>query len=335
MAFPVTNFVVAGQAQYSLWTAPGCQSDGGTALKESPAFKSHALTSNALLADGESQDSGTFGGRAAQINVTISPQNISQAVGIYSQQEVNNQQIATIKFCVRFGLWTTSPSVATPVEVNFLETLLTLYVDLTDGFQIDAIEAEPKDRLTRTANQAYEVSGYECSAGSTEPLSAEDRSRRRNQGEIIHVCVTPEAEAKTDGIFMRSIDEFTWTRAGGVRQPAIADNRQSTNLLTNYDYIACQGSPVCKFSTILFAQFYTTLGEVNGQGVASMQFGTTKTGNTRRQLRADRDLQEEGAGAAEFELDFEVNQAEARTGSGAGSLSIGIAAMAAVAATML
>ena len=66
-----------------------------------------------------------------------------------------------------------------------------------------------------------------------------------------------------------------------------------------------------------------------------MQFGTTKTGNTRRQLRTDRDLQEDGAGAAEFELDFEVNQAEGRTGSGAGSLSIGIAAMDAVAATML
>ena len=150
--------------------------------------------------------------------------------------------------------------VKTPVEVNFLETLLTLFVDLTGGFKIGAIEVEPKDRLTRTANQAYEVSGYECSAGSTDPLNTEDRTRRRNQGEIIYVCVTPEAEAKTDGIFMRSIDEFTWTRAGGVRQPAIADNRQSTNLLTSYDYIACQGSSVCKFSTILFAQFYTTLG---------------------------------------------------------------------------
>ena len=336
MAFPVTNFVVAGQAQYSLWTAPGCQSDGGTALKESPAFKSHALTSNALLADGESQDSGTFGGRAAQINVTISPQNISQAVGIYSQQEVNNQQIATIKFCVRFGLWTTTDmDVKTPVEVNFLETLLTLFVDLTDGFQIGAIEVEPKDRLERTANQAYEVSGYECSADSNEPLDAGDRDRARNQGEIIHVCVTPEAEAKADGIFMRSIDDFAWTREGTIRQAAIENNRQSGNLLTSYDHLACEGSEVCKFSTILFAQFYAARGQVNGEGVASMQFGNAKTEATRRQLRADRHLQEEGAGAAEFELDFEVNQAEARTGSGAGSLSMGIAAFAAVAASML
>jgi len=228
--------------------------------------------------------------------------------------------------------------VNTPVEVNFLETLLTLFVDLTDGFKIGAIEVEPKDRLERTANQAYEVNGYECCATSTNRLSPTDRARPRNQGEIIHVCVTPEQEAKDDGIFMRSIDDFAWTRGSTVRQVAVEDNREAGNLLTTYDHLACEGSEVCRFSSILFAQFYATPGTVNGEGVASMQFGTAKTGLTRRQLRAtDRKLQaeEEGAGAAEFELDFEVNQAEARTQSGAGSLSMGIAAIAAVAASML
>jgi hypothetical protein len=61
---------------------------------------------------------------------------------------------------------------------------------------------------------------------------------------------------------------------------------------------------------------------MNGEGVASMQFGNDKTGSTRRQLRADRNLQadqQQGAGAAEFAIDFDVNQAQARTGSGAGS----------------
>jgi hypothetical protein len=342
LAFPVTNFVVDGQAKYSLWTSPDCQSDSGKSLQTSSVFSAHALTPNTALETGATEDSGVFSGRQAQINVTIDPQTISSQVaitdGIYSQEVVNNQQIATVKFCVRFGLWTTTDmGVETPVEVNFLETLLTLFVDLTDGFQIGAIEVEPKDRLVRTANQAYEVSGYECSAASDQPLSAADRARRRNQGEIIHVCVTPEEEAKTDGIFMRSIDDFAWTRETPtpVRQVAIEENRESGNLLTSYDFAACEGAVVCKFSSILFAQFYATLGQVNGEGVASMQFGSAKTGLTRRQLRADRNLQEEGAGAAEFELDFEVNQAEARTGSGAGSLSMGIAAFAAVAASML
>ena len=342
LAFPVTNFIIDGQAQYSLWTSPDCQSDDGKSLQDSAVFATHSLIPNNALETGASQDSGAFSGRAAQINVTIDPETISSDVavtdGIYSQETVNNQVIATVKFCVRFGLWTTTDMVETPVEVNFLETLLTLFVDLTDGFQIGALEVEPKDQLVRTANQAYEVSGYECSATSNDPLTAAERERPRNQGEIIHVCVTPEAEAQDDGIFMKSIDEFAWTRDDTIRQAAIDNNRESGNLLTSYDFAACQGALVCKFSSILFAQFYATPGQVNGEGVASMQFGSaTAPPSARRQLRADRYLQaeDEGAGAAEFELDFEVNQAEARTGSGVGSLSMGIAAFAAVAAAML
>jgi hypothetical protein len=100
--------------------------------------------------------------------------------------------------------------------------------------------------------------------------------------------------------------------------------------------VACEGAVVCKFSSILFAQFYITLGQVNGEGVASMQFGTRKTGLTRRQLRAaDRELQEESLGAAEFELVFEVNLAQARAESEAVSLSMGIAAVATSVAAML
>ena len=81
---------------------------------------------------------------------------------------------------------------------------------------------------------------------------------------------------------------------------------------------------MCRFSTILFAQFYATPGEVSGAGTASMQFG----GTARRQLRAERDLQAaESAGAAEFDLNFEVAQAEAQSDSGAGSTSFGAATM--------
>merc|ERR1712137_386520 len=79
--------------------------------------------------------------------------------GFYTESVINNQQTAEIRFCVRFSLWT--PGAA--MEVNFLETLITLTVDLTDGFEIGAITVDPKDRVVRTANQAYEVIGYECS----------------------------------------------------------------------------------------------------------------------------------------------------------------------------
>jgi len=68
LTFPVTNFIVDGQAQYTLWTSPDCQSDNGDQLDDSTIFSAHTLTSNAALLAGASQDSGAFTGRAATID---------------------------------------------------------------------------------------------------------------------------------------------------------------------------------------------------------------------------------------------------------------------------
>lgn len=337
LTFKVTDFINTGMAKYSLWTAPDCQ-EGGVNIEGSNAWEEVKLVENEnLLAandfDGDDTtmlESGDYtGDRAAIVTAKFASQNISNATNIYTETETNGQISAEIRFCIRFGLWTTEDmGVDTPVEVNFLETLVTLIVDLTDGFQIGEINVEPKDRLVRTANQAYEVNGYECSADSTDRAN---NANPRNQGEIIYICVTPEEEAQTDGIFMRSIDEFTFTRGPAgedqIRQNAVEDNRAAANLLTSFDYAACEGALVCRFSTILFAQFYLQPGTVSGEGVASMQFGNTQTGNTRRLLRGNdneleqqRDLQQdEGAGAAEFELSFDV--AEGQLGAGTSDAS--------------
>jgi len=293
---------------------------------------------NQALQSGGSTDSGAFTGRNATIIAAFNPQTVTNSL-IYNDTSRNGQASAQIRFCMRFGLWTTRDmGVKTPVEVNFLETLVTLTVNLTDGFEIGAINVAPKNRLVRTANQAYEVRGYECTADSFDELTGEAKTRARNQGEIIHVCVTPEDQAKTDGIFMRSIDNFAFTRGTTIRQSAIETNKPAGNLLTTYTPSQCKGAEVCRFSTILFAQFYATPGTVSGQGTASMQFGNSAQ-RTRRQLRAEeRDLQEaaaDPAGAAEFDLNFEVAQAEAKTDSGATSMGVGMslatdAAMAAL-----
>ncbi|KAG9295267.1 hypothetical protein G9A89_021673 [Geosiphon pyriformis] len=332
LTFPVTDFIGTGMSNFSLWTAPGCQSDGGTSLTTDDVWSSAPrLVENTDLSTGSSLDSGAFAGRNATIVAAFDPQKVSTSV-IYNDTSVTGQGAsAQIRFCMRFGVWTTEAmGVTTPVEVNFLETLVTLTVNLTSGFEIGAINVAPKNRLVRTANQAYEVRGYECSAGSFTELSTADKDRPRNQGEIIHVCVTPQADALTDGIFMRSVDKFEFNRDTTIRQSAIEDNAAAGNLLTTYTPADCQGAKVCRFSTILFAQFYATPGQVAGSGTASMQFG----GNARRQLRAERDLQAaDAAGTAEFDLNFQVAQAEAQSDSGAGSTSMGAAVtMAAVAA---
>jgi len=332
LTFPVTDFIGTGMSNFSLWTAPGCKSDGGKSLANDDVWLSAPrLVENSQLSGGNSQDSGAFTGRNATIVATFDPQKVSTSV-IYNDTSVAGKGAsAEIRFCMRFGVWTTEAmGVTTPVEVNFLETLVTLTVNLTDGFEIGAINVAPKNRLVRTANQAYQVRGYECSASSFAELSQQDKDRPRNQGEIIHVCVTPEADALADGIYMRSVDKFDFVRDTTIRQAAITDNAPAGNLLTTYTPAECKGTKVCRFSTILFAQFYATPGQVAGSGTASMQFG----GTGRRQLRTERDLQAaDAAGSSEFDLNFQVAQAQAQSDSGAGSTSMGAAVtMAAVAA---
>jgi len=339
LTFPVTNFIINNMTRFSIWTAPGCQSENGTALTDNTTIwkTPPSLIQNQQLINGDQQDSGTFGDRAATIMATFNPETVSKA-SIYKDTSTAGQASAEIRFCMRFGLWTSQAN--TPVEVNFLETLVTLNVDLTDGFQIGNITVAPKNRLTRTANQAYKVKGYECTPSGTTftELTDTQKSRSRSQGEIITVCVEPDTEAKNDGIYMASIDKFDFTRGSSIAQSAIVNNGAAANLLTTYTPGDCKGAAVCSFSTILFAQFYATPGTVGGAGSASMQFGNAKA---RRQLRAEqeRDLQAaESAGASEFELNFEVAQGEAGTGSGAVSTSMGaamtISALAAVAALL-
>jgi hypothetical protein len=217
-----------------------------------------------------------------------------------------------------------------------LETLVTLTVDLTDGFEIGSIAVEPKDKLVRTANQVYQVVGFRCGANNvlisdTIPI---------NQGTVVRVCVTPDAEATADGIKMRSIDIFTWSRTlpAVVTQAAIISRGTvAANQLTTLD--PCRGNDICSFETILFANFYTALGIVTGSGVASMQFGT----NTSRRLRsgaAGRSLQadDEVAGASEFDLDVSIAKDNAipdgpgyGSASGASSMSLMIMGFLAVA----
>merc|ERR1712194_303432 len=58
----------------------------------------------------------------------------------------------------------------------------------------------------------------------------------------------------------------------------------------------------CDFSSVLFAQFYNTDGEVSGSGDASLQFLTT-----RRRLGQEQRRLQEGPGTAGMDLSIDVN----------------------------
>merc|ERR1712216_1027199 len=153
----------------------------------------------------------------------------------------------------------------------------------------------------------YTVEGYMCQQGSDTPVV--DATTALSQGSLITVCIKPDADGIADGIKMRAVDSFGWTR-DGTAQAAIESGVAAGNLLTSFDETACAGGDYCQFSSILFAAFYATEGQVAGNGVASMQFGTRRLSEKAGGLRA---LQEQEA-AATSEFDLAVSLAAADDG---------------------
>jgi hypothetical protein len=337
LTFLISDFIVKGQAGYEIYTE-GCKEEGEAA---GPGIVDGTFT------DTPNTDSNTAVVTLDQpviLAMSVDPDVITTDPDLYSEDTALDGVTAQIRFCVRFFLNTPSGG-ATPIEVNFLETIVTLDVDLSAGFTIAAVAVEPRDKLVRTAAQAYEVEGYLCGTDLNEYAEDDPEADAvRNQGALIRVCVRPNADARGDGVFMRAIDVFTWRREDPVvlTQEAVKDREASTNALTA---LFCnEGDLVCYFESILFAAFYTELGTVAGQGTASMQFG----GNgdsidangqlvkaQRRALRESstkgRHLQDgEEAATSEFDLSIDVNEGTAPTytdNSGVGSIA-GVSTMA-------
>jgi hypothetical protein len=330
--------------KYAVWDE-NCDTDGAVKIWDSETGVVDGpngvleVTDDSLLLISNAGSPPSGGDNMSQdvaITIKLDSESISQNSNIYSEDTTVGAVTAAVRFCLRFELHTPS-YLATSVEVNFLETIVTLTVDLSDGFEIGSIAVEPKDRLVRTANQIYRVTAYQCGVGQIE-LTQAQKDSTRVQGSVIKVCVTPDEDAQGDGIFMRSIDNFSFIRDLGTDNPvvqiAVENQDEAANLLTTYDNDACKGSLVCHFSTILFANFYTAVGSVDGSGIASMQFGEA---GVRRLRSDDRNLQEDSAAAAEFELEFGV-AATIETPSGASSigamLMTGLLALSGVAALM-
>merc|ERR1719390_206458 len=165
-------------------------------------------------------------------------------------------------------------------------------VDLNADFAVDSFDVAPKDKIESTAVQTYNVDAKLCvgSGADSNAVKADPPvDTVYNQGSLITVCVYPDADATAEGIVMNNIDSYTWKRqdpdVNGVTPPEIYQNAIGSgtadgNGLTTFT--DCNGSDVCVFDSILFAQFYATQGAVTGEGIATLQFDTAR----RRTLRA-------------------------------------------------
>jgi hypothetical protein len=321
--YAVSNVIDAGQAYYEVYHS-GCKVDG-TLVVVGEGFNLDTLVD---VPSGIQTDPLLFNviGKTATVPIGIDVNTITASPG-YSGTGTGADLSAIIVFCVRFGL-----NAAGPSEVNFLESVVTMTAALANGFTIDAINGVPKALLANEAAKVYTVSGYMCEPGSdagvADPLAA------LNQGSLITVCIKPDAAGVLDGIKMRTVDSFGWTRDGTITQAAITGGAAAGNLLTTFDASTCSaGDDFCQFSSILFAEFYATSGTVVGDGVAPMQFGTRRLADNAGGLCS---LQVgEAAATSAFDLSVQIEGAD-NDGPGAyettagASMSTMFAAMTAI-----
>jgi hypothetical protein len=133
------------------------------------------------------------GDQKIQISIAIDPQTISNNSSIYSESTSDHGQLtASVDFCVRF-LTLHTPGVVNNIKVNFIETSVKLNVDLTDGFEVEAIYAKPFKRCKKVADKAFEVEGYICFEGYKTGLDGDVPTMK--QGDKIKVYVRPISEA--------------------------------------------------------------------------------------------------------------------------------------------
>lgn len=300
----VSDFILDTMIEATAYTAPDCK-DGGVQIP--PDDMTYSVFYDSTL-----PGTGDFE-RDIWVEVRVNPNNTDSLVykDVYNEQ---GQKFAEVEFCIRMGLYT---STATPIEVNYLESIVGFKANLTSGFQIDNIAVAPKEKIVNTAVQEYEVQAYLCDEAN-EILTGPSLTDARTQGEIIRVCVTPNEFAREQGVYMRAIEEYTWFRDYGgplglVTQFAVVDSQEADNFLTVLN--CAPGSVVCSLESLLFANMYITQGEVAGSGTALLQIGNDSGGVAQRRglegSFTDRELQEaREVPPSQFDIEFEIRMGE-------------------------
>lgn len=257
--------------------------------------------------------------RTVSVTVTARKEDLEKSI-IYNEFYDGDTVVAAqLQFCFRLSLYTSG---ASPIEVNFLETLIGIKFDLTAGFSIDTINVKPRDAQVTNVTQNYDVDVYHCDDSDVE-LTGTALANSYNQGEILRICITPNQMARDQSVYMKAIDSFTYRRdyggpLGEVAQEAVTNSQEASNYLT--DLSCTPGSIVCTIETLLVAAMFVSPGVVQGSGTAMLQIGSDPDRMRRRNaewLSSHRSLQEgdDRLGAAsEFDLNFPVTLGERYNG---------------------
>lgn len=250
-------------------------------------------------------------------------------------------------------------------DVNFIETLINIKYDLTADFSVAAFSVAPKARIEVTESKStYLLTAWLCepeSAAVSVIKSTELGQVNRNlppvkeisvatpfrQGELVTVCVAPDDLTYRDGIQLNALKTFTWTRdntaagiANVVQQALPVQSVALSSMVGD-----CAKSDFCRFSTILFADFYTSAGQVSGAGTADLVFRDDDLAAVRRKLRGDesavesfvpgrRQLQAETTSPFDLSVDIGADTEGPGAIKTAGGASYGFSALASAVALL-
>lgn len=273
-----------------------------------------------------------------------------------------------MRFCARTEIGYDKPD-GTFQDVNFIETLINIKYDLTAGFSVAAFSVAPKARIEVTESKStYLLTAWLCEPDSDAVSvikSTELGQVNRNlppvkefplvggvptpfrQGELVTVCVAPDDLTYRDGIQLNDLKTFTWTRdntADGI--PNVVQQALPVQSVALSSMVGtCALSDFCRFSTILFADFYTSAGQVSGAGTADLVFREDDLAAVRRKLRGDesavesfvpgrRQLQEETTSPFDLSVDIGADTEGPGAIKTAGGASYGFSALASAVALL-
>ena len=125
----------------------------------------------------------------------------------FSYTDDGGAQKARVDFCIRFSLYTDDHQSPEAVEVNFHETQVSFFADLTDGFEVGDVVVTSKDQNEEFARAECEIVAYECDRQNKRLANP---GYLRNQGREVRVCVELSEESKQMGLLLDRIHWFYW-----------------------------------------------------------------------------------------------------------------------------
>jgi hypothetical protein len=254
LTFPISDFVPYEHIVYTFWT--DCETGGEEITNNDAGYFTYETQ-----VDDESVPIGEgTAWRFMSVSMFFDPDSIRNSP--IFQEATSSNLDESIRFCVKAGAYS-APSVV-PGSLEIFSKVTTIDLLITqDGSFNDKVNVTAGGVNEETTSTAYFLRGYLCDLENVEVIDPLPIF----QGAPVKVCVTPREEALADGVYMRAVDSFYWTRES-IYQAAIVPNQVAAPL-TEIDCVP--GMIVCTFLTLLKGDFFYKLGQVYGAGVGWLQ----------------------------------------------------------------